>query len=158
MGQVSKIALRFPKAFWPRRELLLFEGSKEESFDAYHLGIWSGEPVLQTYQAGQAAVREESMTPQKRVEGILGHLRLAFAKSFEEPVDFQLTDWANDPFAKGAYSYVKTGSIPQHREDLALPVDGKLFFAGEATHLDHPSTVHGAYLSGIREAKRLLRV
>ncbi len=157
MGHVSKIALRFPKIFWPRRELFLFEGSAEESFDTYHLGVWTGEPVLQTYQAGQAALKEESLTPEQRVEGTLAHLRKAFAKGFVQPADFQMTDWSNDPFSKGAYSFVKTGSIPQHREDLALPVDGKLFFAGEATHLDHPSTVHGAYLSGIREAKRLLQ-
>jgi monoamine oxidase len=157
MGHVSKIALRFPKIFWPKRELLLFEGSGGEGFDAYHLGVWSNEPVLQTYQAGEAAMKEESLSPQKRVEGVLNHLRHAFPKTWVEPADFQVTDWSNDPFSKGAYSFVKTGSIPQHREDLALPVDGKLFFAGEATHLDHPSTVHGAYLSGIREAKRVIR-
>ena len=31
----------------------------------------------------------------------------------------------------------------------------KIQFAGEATHLRFYSTVHGAYLSGQREAKRL---
>jgi hypothetical protein len=29
-------------------------------------------------------------------------------------------------------------------------------FAGEATHLRYYSTVHGAYLTGQREAKRLI--
>ena len=32
----------------------------------------------------------------------------------------------------------------------------RLFFAGEATHLRYYSTAHGAYLSGQREAKRLI--
>ncbi len=34
----------------------------------------------------------------------------------------------------------------------------KILFAGEATHLRYYSTVHGAYLSGKREAKRLLNL
>jgi monoamine oxidase len=41
-------------------------------------------------------------------------------------------------------------------DDLAQPVADRLFFAGEATHRDHPSTVHGAYLSGLRAAEAIL--
>jgi hypothetical protein len=32
-----------------------------------------------------------------------------------------------------------------------------MLFAGEGTSIDAPATVNGAWLSGIREAKRLLR-
>ena len=42
------------------------------------------------------------------------------------------------------------------REDLAEPVEGKVFFTGEATNKLHPSSVHGTYLSGEREAQRLI--
>jgi hypothetical protein len=38
---------------------------------------------------------------------------------------------------------------------MAEPVGARLFFAGEATHRRFPSTVHGAYLSGLREAERV---
>jgi hypothetical protein len=31
-------------------------------------------------------------------------------------------------------------------------------FAGEHTQMDYFSTVHGAYLSGIRESERILRL
>jgi len=31
-------------------------------------------------------------------------------------------------------------------------------FAGEATQKAYPSTLHGAYNSGVREAKRILQV
>jgi monoamine oxidase len=157
MSQVSKIALRFPLAFWPRREIFLFAGDPGKSFEAYHLGVWNKAPVLQTYQAGQAAILEQGLAPSERVESVLLPLRRAFPKTFVEPSDFMVTDWTNDPFARGAYSFVKTGSLPQHREDLAFPLERRLFFAGEATSIDHPSTVHGAYLSGLREAKRILR-
>jgi hypothetical protein len=42
------------------------------------------------------------------------------------------------------------------RRQLSKPVAGKLFFAGEATHKADPSTVHGAYWSGMRAASEAL--
>ena len=41
-------------------------------------------------------------------------------------------------------------------DTLPEPVGARLLFAGEATSEDYPSTVHGAYLSGLREAERVL--
>jgi monoamine oxidase len=63
-----------------------------------------------------------------------------------------VTRWAQDPFAFGSYSYLAVGSSNRDRELLATPVADRLFFAGEATRTDYPSTVHGAYLSGQRAA------
>lgn len=63
--------------------------------------------------------------------------------------------WARDPFARGSYSH----ALPGHAGDraaLAVPVDGRLFFAGEATSPNFFSTAHGARDSGERAAKELL--
>lgn len=38
---------------------------------------------------------------------------------------------------------------------LAQPVGKSLHFAGEATSVNYPATVHGAWLSGVREAKMI---
>ena len=38
---------------------------------------------------------------------------------------------------------------------LARPIDGRLFFAGEATDTEHPATVHGALASGQRAAAEI---
>jgi monoamine oxidase len=43
-----------------------------------------------------------------------------------------------------------------HFDDLAEPIGTKVFFAGEHTERDYFSTAHGAYLSGIREANRII--
>ncbi len=62
--------------------------------------------------------------------------------------------WARDRFAKGSYSH----ALPGHSEDravLAAPVDGRLFFAGEATSARFFSTAHGAYESGVRAANEV---
>lgn len=65
--------------------------------------------------------------------------------------------WALDPFARGSYSH----ALPGHAGDravLAAPVDGRLFFAGEATSPNFFSTAHGARDSGERAAKEALAV
>jgi polyamine oxidase len=64
------------------------------------------------------------------------------------PVASIITRWRQDPFAFGSYSYLPPGASPADRAALGAPVDGRLFFAGEATSLDYPATVHGALLSG----------
>jgi monoamine oxidase len=63
--------------------------------------------------------------------------------------------WAHDPFARGSYSH----ALPGHAGDravLAAPVDGRLFFAGEATSPNFFSTAHGARDSGERAAREIL--
>jgi monoamine oxidase len=39
---------------------------------------------------------------------------------------------------------------------LALPFEQRVFFAGEATHIDDFSTAHGAYESGLRAAEEAI--
>jgi monoamine oxidase len=63
--------------------------------------------------------------------------------------------WAHDPFARGSYSH----ALPGHagaRAVLASPVDGRLFFAGEATSPNFFSTAHGARDSGEKAAREVL--
>ncbi len=67
-------------------------------------------------------------------------------------VDHRVTRWRADPWARGAYSYLAPGTSSATRRTLATPVDGRVFFAGEATDIDHPATVHGALASGQRAA------
>lgn len=63
--------------------------------------------------------------------------------------------WAHDEFARGSYSHALPGHADA-RETLAEPVDGRLFFAGEATSPNFFSTAHGAQESGVRAAREVL--
>jgi monoamine oxidase len=63
--------------------------------------------------------------------------------------------WAHDPFARGSYSHALPGHAGK-RAVLAAPVDGRLFFAGEATSPNFFSTAHGAHESGERAAREAL--
>ena len=64
------------------------------------------------------------------------------------------SDWAGTPTIGGAYSHALPGQSAA-RATLARPFDGRLFFAGEATHPTDFSTAHGAYESGVRAAEEL---
>jgi monoamine oxidase len=63
--------------------------------------------------------------------------------------------WAHDPFARGSYSHALPGRAGD-RAVLAAPVDGRLFFAGEATSPNFFSTAHGARDSGERAAREII--
>jgi monoamine oxidase len=65
--------------------------------------------------------------------------------------------WAHDPFARGSYSHALPGHAGK-RAVLAAPIDGRLFFAGEATSPNFFSTAHGARDSGERAAKEVIRL
>ena len=65
-------------------------------------------------------------------------------------------DWEADEFARGAYSYVAVGGLGAPAE-MAEPVAGTLFFAGEHTDVTgHWGTVHAAMRSGLRAAGQIL--
>lgn len=66
------------------------------------------------------------------------------------------TRWGSDPFCLGSYSNVAVGASGDDYDILAESVgDGRLFFAGEATTRRYPATMHGAFLTGLREAANM---
>jgi monoamine oxidase len=66
-------------------------------------------------------------------------------------------NWDRDPFARGAYSYARAGGS-HAAAALARPVEGTLFFAGEATDAEgRTGTVEGALASGLRAARQVAR-
>ncbi|MEM9436375.1 MAG: FAD-dependent oxidoreductase [Pseudomonadota bacterium] len=87
--------------------------------------------------------------------GALAAPALLRASTITPPTAHAITRWRSDPYAYGSYSFLARGADPSQRRDLAAPL-GPLFFAGEATSSDHPSTVHGALLSGRRAARDII--
>jgi monoamine oxidase len=82
------------------------------------------------------------------------HLEKAFVQARLAAAYFH--NWDEDRFSRGAYSYVKVGG-QGCQEILGAPVEGTLYFAGEATDTSgHNGTVHGAIASGNRAARELL--
>ena len=56
--------------------------------------------------------------------------------------------------ARGSYSSMAVGALGAEDYDiLAESMEGRLFFAGEATTKKYPATMHGAFVSGQREVR-----
>lgn len=71
------------------------------------------------------------------------------------PAASMRSTWATDPFAHGAASYTRVGVQQSTRGVLAEPINGRVYFAGEATDIDNPGTMRGALHSGQSAAMRL---
>ncbi len=84
-------------------------------------------------------------------------LRAVQGGPIPKPTRVVITRWGRDPFTRGSYSYIKIGSSPADQDALAAPVAGRLLFAGEASSAARFGYADGAFSTGIREAKRLLR-
>lgn len=84
-------------------------------------------------------------------------LRTEIGRADLQPTAMHLANWVEDEFSLGGYSAVPVGAEGA-REALAAPVEGKLFFAGEAT-APNPwgATVHGAYATGRRAAHEIVQ-
>ncbi len=83
-------------------------------------------------------------------------LRKMYGKEIPEPSGYLVTRWNQDPSGLGSYSYVPVGSKQSLRRQIGMPVENRIFFAGEATSQYFPSTVHGAFLSGVRAAYEIM--
>jgi len=114
-------------------------------------------PMLVAFHTGTHARELERRSDEETVAGALAALRAMYGAQVPAPVETHVTRWSADPFARGAYSFVAAGATPEDRAALATPLGRTVFFAGEATHTGYPSTVHGAYLSGVAAAKAVRR-
>ncbi|KAJ3678356.1 hypothetical protein LUZ60_002159 [Juncus effusus] len=164
-GLLNKVAMAFPRAFWGE-ELDTFgcvnEDKKKrgEFFLFYGYHTVAGGAVLIALVAGEAAREFETEDPVDSVHRVLGILKGIYGRkgiTVPDPVKSICTRWGGDPFSHGSYSHVRVGSSGADYDALSEPVAGRLFFAGEATSRQYPATMHGAFLSGLREAGRIVR-
>jgi monoamine oxidase len=84
------------------------------------------------------------------------HLKTIYGSSIPNPTRMLRTKWGENVHSFGAYSYATNGTTTEDFDTLAKTVSNKLFFAGEHTSKEYRGTVHGAYLSGMREADKII--
>jgi len=157
MGLLNKCYLVFPEVFWDANTLLGYAAEgKGEWAEWLNLDALLGAPILLGFNAGAYAHALEAQSDLQTVAAAMQTLRTMYGQGIPDPLQYRITRWAADPFALGSYSFLAVGAGPGDYDALAQPVGKRLFFAGEHTHRDHPSTVHGAYLSGERAADEIL--
>lgn len=164
MGNLEKVVLRFDRAFWQDEEDFSVLGwvapdtaSRRGEFpEFFNLTEQTGKPTLVALYGGRySRAIQGKQSDAQIISGALRALEDALDRPIPSPVSTHVTHWTTDPWFGGSYSYLPVGASPDDMEALAAPIDGRVLFAGEATIADHYQTVHGAMLSGLREAERL---
>uniref|UniRef100_A0A8C4F6C0 CW-type domain-containing protein n=1 Tax=Dicentrarchus labrax TaxID=13489 RepID=A0A8C4F6C0_DICLA len=163
-GIIEKIALQFPYRFWDNK----IQGAdyfghippspdKRGMFSVfYDMEPQGKQAVLMSVITGDAVSAVRDMEDKEVVDECMKVLRELFKEQeVPEPVNFFVTHWSKDMWSQMSYSFVKTGGSGEAYDILAEDVQGKVFFAGEATNRHFPQTVTGAYLSGVREASKM---
>ena len=115
-----------------------------------------GQPCIEGFFGGRFAQSLEDAGPgafaAESIDQIVSFLGNDFRRKLKPLAESR---WAHDPFARGSYSHALPGHADK-RAVLAAPVDGRLFFAGEATSPGFFSTAHGARDSGKRAGEEAM--
>nr|CAD7395385.1 unnamed protein product [Timema poppensis] len=169
-GVMNKVVLCFTSVFWDPEDNWFghVENAEINRGECFMFGHFSKAPVLVAFVSGYAAIVLEQVSDDVIVNRCLSVLRKIFGKKAVTPLkDKMVTRWGADPWSRGSYSHVAVGSSGADYDLLAAPVApppeyglnttrrSRLFFAGEHTTRKYPASVHGAYLSGVREAARI---
>ncbi len=154
MGLLNIFAMQF-KTFWPGDCHAFFLPDSHLCSMFLNAKRFTNLPILISYFGGIKGRALETIPDKILIEKMIAHLRYFFGKKVSYPNNYFITRWFMDNFSYGSYSYLPVSATPHHREILAESENNKLFFAGEATMIKFPATVHGAYLSGIREANKV---
>ena len=145
MGNLEKVVLRFEDRFWPHNVRRMAFVSEHRRFtDWVDITAHSGRPTLVAFHNPTLA----DYGPDRIAEA-MAVLRAMFGE-VPEPIAAHATDWTNDPFANGSYSYVPVGGSGEDMRGLGGRQTPQVVFAGEHTVPDYFGTVHAAYVSGLR--------
>jgi monoamine oxidase len=154
-GPVIRVAMRFHEAVWEKRAPgVSFFNRPGAAFPTFWTPLPMHAPLLTAWAGGPKAARLSGLSTRKLVAEALSCVQKVFPDA--RLADAIVQDWRQDPYSRGGYSYVLVGGQGA-REQLAEPLDGTLFFAGEATDSEEAGTVAGALRSGLRAAREVLK-
>jgi len=160
MGNVIKVVLQFQHSFWEELEDGRYHDAgflhaPQAGFPTVWTALPYRVPLLTAWVGGPRSERVAEAGDV--IATAVNSLQSLFGSQIDvgrELVAARTHDWQQDPFARGAYSYVTVGGL-QAPAELAAPVEDTLFFAGEALHTEELATVEAALQSGARAAQLL---
>ena len=158
MGTVNKFLCVWDTVFWDAEQYIGFTPKEKGKFN-YFLNVnkFANKFALMTFAFGEYAKETELLSDSEVTEEIMNHLRVIYGDSIPYPLLVKRTYWNTNPFTLGAYSFVGVGGKSKYYKGFKQKKRTRLYFAGEHTNRMYRGTVHGAYLSGLREAKRILK-
>jgi monoamine oxidase len=155
-GMITKMQFRFDTPFWPDDFEYIYTTERTHIWWRPGYGRTNEAPILSAFPGAADALAFSRMSEAEAVAAALLDLETMLGESVTSRlVDYRIANWPADPYTKMAYSYVPVGGAGL-RAALAEPIADALFFAGEATSINNPATVHGAVGTGFKTAERIL--
>lgn len=158
MSSVNKFLLTWNTAFWDTTlQYIGYTPDTKGKFNYFmNMNKFTTANALMTFAFGNYGAVTETMTDAQITNEIMLHLKSIYGNSIPNPTNMLRTKWGQNINAFGSYSFATNATTTADFDTLANAVNNKLFFAGEHTERDYRGTVHGAYLSGIREADKII--
>ena len=170
-GCLEKVWLQFRcPPFWPTDSDAFYHAASDTPFREWFLPARvyrdaAYERTLCCFVAGsKARALADLSSPQVAAQALAALRQILTVPSGDDDDEsliqhVHVTRWSTDPWSgHGSYSHLAVGSTPK---DFTVwessCFDNRLWFAGEASHVKYPATVHGAYLSGERAARSCLK-
>ena len=155
LGLADKVMLALDQPEALPKDGNLRGATMRTAMGAFHLRPF-GQACIEGYFGGRFAQQLEDAGDGAMAAQAIDEIAALLGSDFRRKLKpLAASRWAHDPFARGSYSH----ALPGHagaRAVLTAPVDGRLFFAGEATSPNFFSTAHGARDSGERAAGEVM--
>jgi len=172
MGTSQKIFFEYTEPFWQNKPIIPLPvagcgarkelGAIESEFTSFQLVSWAPN-LLMAWVAGHGPEKVDHLSDVELAEIVTRLFRDVYRnESLPFPKQILRKKWAQDDLFGGTYSYVSLAQARAriHHSDMSIPVKRngrvRIQFAGEATHHRIFQTAVGAFLSGRREADRVL--
>jgi len=163
-GALEKVVLAYERAVWQVDgspvHVTIVDPTRPTWPIILDLSTWYGVPVVVGMATGDQGRALAAMPEAERVAALHATIRELGGPDTPDPIAFATTSWATDPFLLGCYTNIAPGTSPaQHALDIATLATphGRVLFAGEHTCQRGTSTVDSAWITGVREASRLLQ-
>jgi monoamine oxidase len=155
LGLADKLFLSLadPEEF--EKDSRMFGATDRTTTATYHFRPF-GRPQIEVYFGGRLAHELEAGDERAFFDFAISELTSLLGSAFAGRVNqIQIHRWGIDPFSRGSYSYARPG-MASCRMKLAAPIDGRLFFAGEACSQHDFSTAHGGWITGVGAADQAI--
>lgn len=162
VGAATKIVIALARPIWPRG---FFDAVCPGAFvpewwvkDGARSGGTATGTVITGFLCGRFAAAASALGRDGAVAAALAQLDAMFGTEGDAAPaaaafrGAHVVEWAAERWACGGYSHPSLGARPGDRDALAAPLDGTLFFAGEATHAGVNPCLQAAVETGERAA------
>jgi len=159
-GTVIKFLLEFREEFWKKQLGDAGFVLSDEAVPTWWTQGPDDSKLLSGWLGGPSVLQYSSITEEELLTRALRSLANIFQLTEENIrgllVHSKIINWTQNPFSLGGYSY-STPASKAARGILNIPIEGTIFFTGEALYTgDAPGTVEAALVAGQESAIRIL--